>query len=260
MLDAFLEERRIGLNRWLLIVSQHAIISKDIMLKHFLTECSFQVTSISSEFCDFLSRKIQSLKINDMDEVVKLRNKTRIILNKMISLKRLLNEQSKREVCQADDFAEMCETLNDLMKSTNDDGVKDFCDNFGSISKLSENSAKSGAIGQLELIIDILTGYNDACDRVVNLKDISAEDKFNGNKIKNILRGNAMINEEDSETRQRRILFAIHCVIEEFKLVEKYLKLLPSILLKFTYQESQTFSQISAVFQKILEIESDKLN
>lgn len=255
--DAKLETRRAGLQRWLTILSQHAIISKDIMLKHFLLEETFRLAIIPSEFIAF--QKSQSLKFSDIDEIFSKRNIVKRVLNHMISVKRIMEEQYARECCQAGDFVELSDILYDLMDTTNDTSLGDFTICVKEIiDTCIKTPPKEAAIERLEIVISVLTGYNDACERLFNSKD-GGNDSFNGQRLKNMFRANVTCDDE-MELHRKRISFGVCCLIEEFKLAKRYMKLLPSIFLKFAFMESQTFSVIAKSLKDFIDKESDKLN
>ena len=66
--------------------------------------------------------------------------------------------------------------------------------------------------------------------------------------------------DDEMELHKKRISFGVFCLIEEYKLAKRYIKLLPSILLKFAFMEAQTYSEIAKSFQDFIDKESDKLN
>jgi len=258
MLDSNLERRRAGLQQWLTIISQHAIISKDIMLKHFLTESTFRLAIIPSEFTSFLFKSNQVMTFSDIDEIFSKRNIVRRVLNHMLSIKRIMNEHYSRECCLAEDCVELNDILGDIMDTTNDTSLGDFTICIGEITKTCLKTLKLSAKDRLELVIEVLTGYNDACDRLFNSKD-GGNDKFNIQRLKNMFRANVSCDDE-MELHKKRISFGVFCLIEEYKLAKRYIKLLPSILLKFAFMESQTYSEIAKSFQDFIDKESDKLN
>lgn len=269
MLDAFLEERRIGLQRWLILISQHAILSRDEGLKFFLTETiNYQHLMGSTNFPDEFSEKslnIQLQKFNNVEEVHEKRKHMRQLLNQILTLKRLISQQMKSRVNQAKDYAEMSEALSSLINLTSESSLKDFSEKFSEVAKHPASHSKVGVIERLELIVEVLTAYNDLCDRVIDHveSDEKSQKSFNTQKLRDIFR-TSISNCDDEiqriEINKKRMSFGIYCVIEEYKTVEKYLKLLPCILLQFTFEESKCFAQSSTILQHLIDIESDKLN
>lgn len=269
MLDAFLEERRLGLQKWLILISQHTILSRDELLKKFLTKDLSEFQNDQCEFNDTELATIELSKYENFNEVLVKHEQMRKILNQILTLKRLISQEIKRNLSQKRDYAEMAEMLSAFMETTSDDNLKDFSENFLEISKGTENNTQQhGAIERLELIIEVVIAFIDMCDRLICQRNQIHEKPLKGfsalhlkNIIKNNLSNNHVEEEiERIETQKRRISFGIYCMSEEFSFCMKYLKLLPSILLQFTFDESKNYSHISQILHRIIEIESDKLN
>lgn len=282
MMDAFLEERRCGLQRWLRLMSHHPLLSNDDIFKSFLTETSPDYLSIMQdqflkdpdEFYD-LPATVQ-LPTDDIDELVKNREFMRVMLNRVIKMKRLMEQQAKREMNQSKDFTELAVVLRSIKRDANDSSFDDFSNSFEEVAKASEKTSESqqkSVAERLEMLIEVLTAHSEMCDRVE--KSINNEHQMlsktlqiNKEKLKNVIRGSSpadlkTINEKqqsDLETLARRNAFGIHCVIQETKFAQKYLKLLPSILLQFSHDEAKGFSNIASILNKIVQVESDKLS
>ncbi|CAG9805141.1 unnamed protein product [Chironomus riparius] len=257
--DTNLEPRRISLERWLTIISQHPIISKDIMMKHFMTETTFRLAIIPSEFKSFTIQKDEAIKFSDIDEIFSKKNIVKRVLNHMLSIKRIMDEHYSRECCQAADFVELSDILYDLMDTTNDASLSDFTVCVKEIiNSCVKTPPKLAAKERLEVVISVLTGYIDGCERLFNSKD-GGNDSFHGQRLKNMFRANVTCDDE-MELHRKRISFGVYCLIEEFKLVKRYIKLLPSIFLKFAFLESQSFSVIAKSLKDFIDKESDKLN
>lgn len=280
MLDSFLEERREGLERWLRLMSHHSLFSNDKLFKCFLTEESDHLSIMQSEFSkdpdEFLHIPATVKFPHDAEHLVKNRELMRIMLNRVVKLKRLMEQQAKRELNQSKDFSEMALVMSSIRRDSSDETFEDFSKSFLEISKESEKvslNQQRAVMERLEMLIDILTAHSEMCDRVE--KNINSDHQalskslhINKEKLKHVIRGSSSadlksINEKQKielELLGRRNAFGIFCVIEETKFAQKYTKLLPSILLQFTNEEASGFSNISSTFNNILKLESDKLN
>ena len=282
MMDSFLEERRCGLQRWLRLMSHHPLFSEDKLFKCFLTETtSDYLRLMQEEFSknpDEFHQLASTVKLptDDIEELVKNREFMLVMLNRVVKIKRLMEQQAKREINQSKDFLELAQVLNSISHDTNENSFEDISNSFLEISKESERASinqQRAVIERLEMVIEVLTAHSDMCDRVEKMittdhQALSKSLQINKEKIRNVIRGSSAadlktINEKqknDLETLNRRNAFGICCVIQETKFAQKYLKLLPSILLQFSHEEANGFTSISRIFNKIVQTESDKLN
>ncbi|XP_070500961.1 sorting nexin-8-like [Chironomus tepperi] len=252
------EKRRDGLQRWLTIISQHAIISRDIMFKHFLTEDTFRLAVIPSEFSSYMFQD-KVMKVTDIDEIFSKRNLVKRVLHHLISIKTIFNDHYEREICQGRDFLQLSDILYELMDTTNDTSLCDFRLCLKDIVKTCVESAKkTDATDRLEMVIAVLTGYIDACERLFSSKD-GGNDAFHIQRLKNMFGQNVTCDDE-MEQHRNRITFGVGCLIEEYKVAKRYMKLLPSLFLKFAFMETQSFSAVAKKFQNFMDKESDKLN
>jgi PX domain len=274
MLDAFLEERRCGLQRWLFLVNQHPVLSKDEMLKIFMSERSLDYLKliedaalIASNVCATDTEISDNL---DASEINVKCEKIRILNNRILVVKRLIEQQLQRNISQAKDFAELSGVLSDLMP---DDSVKDFSENF---LKISDESAKNyineriATIERINLLLDILVSFSDMCDRITsqieerkNYQNNQKTGFINRDKIASLIKSSIGISEKSSlnvENIKRQNFIDIKCANEEYQFAQKYLQLLPSILLHFSYEEGKSFAEVSKIFNRIIDIESGKLN
>lgn len=282
MLDSFLEERRCGLERWLRMMSHHRLLANDEMFKIFLTDTSPDHQGLLQE--SFFKHPDEFAQVSadfkqshyEIEQLVTQRELMRIILNHVVKLKRLMEQQSKREINQSKDFMEMSQVLSSIMRDTDDESFKDFTDNFQEISKESEKislNQQRAVFERLTMLIEILTGHSDMCERVeksitIDHQALSKTLNINTQKIRSVIRRSsvddikAMNEKQQNElhTLHKRNAFNINCVINETKFAQKYLKLLPSILLQFANEESKGFKNISEIFSKIIQVEIDKLS
>lgn len=281
MMDSFLEERRCGLQRWLRLMSHHPQFSEDKLFKCFLTEtCSDYLRLMQEEFSidpDEFHQLASTVKLpsDDIEELVKNREFMRIMLNRVVKIKRLMEQQAKREMNHSKDFSELAQLLSLIRHDTNDNSFEDITNSFEEIAKESEKASTNqqrAVTERLEMVIEVLTAHSDMCDRVEKMittdhQALSRSLHINKEKIRNVIRGSSANLQTTNETQQndlealnRRNAFGICCVIQETKFAQKYLKLLPSILLQFSHEEAKGFTSISEIFNKIVQTESDKLN
>lgn len=281
MLDAFLEERRCGLQRWLYLMSHHPIIAYDEMFKIFLTDTSGEQQTIleaafAKDFDEFehLSSN-KKLPYIDIEQLLTHRDLMRLMLNHVVKVKRLMEQQAKRELNQSADFEEMSVALDSIMRDTNDNALLDFSNQFLEFSKHSEKVSRSqqrAVMERLIMVIEVISAYLDMCDRiekVLNCNNQTPAKMLNINTliINTVIRNTsdderaaAERNQNELEILRIRRAFSLQCMMEETKLAQNYLKLLPSILLQFSNEEAKGFSIFSEIFNKIVQVESDKLN
>lgn len=280
MLDSFLEERRSGLQRWLRLMSHHPLMSNDQIFVIFLTDASVEHQNLMQNAFNADPDEFLQLPASfkfphyDLENLQDKRELMRVMLNHVVKMKRLMNQQAKRELNQSIDFTELAVVLSSIMRDANDNTFKDFSNNFTEISKESEKvsiSQQRAVMERLVMIIEVLTAHSDLCDRVE--KTITSEHQalsktinINTQKFRNVIRGSDEVKaindkqQNDLEMLGRRNAFALFCVMEETKFVRKYLNLLPSILLQFSHEEAKGFKSISEILEKVIKLESDKLN
>lgn len=283
MLDTLLEERRIGLQRWLKLLSNHRILSADKLFKMFLTDTANvhqenlrQAFEESSD--EFLAiDKTKFTEILDHHQLTTNRELIRIMLNSVLKLKRLIEKHLKRKEDQTNDFGEMSTVLSVIIKESNDKSLIDFSECFRKISVNSDKTeieSSHAVIERLTMLIEVLIGHSDLCDRVdkiiscndhLELSQILSHGK---QKVKDVINGMTSDNEKLISERQtteiemlkKRKSFALFCIAEETKFAQKYLELLPSILLQFSHTTSRESSKITEIWNEIVSIESEKLN
>jgi PX domain len=265
MLDAFVEERRRNLQRWLILISQHPILSRDEMLKVFLTESSelhqemTHSIEIESE-CD-LSRKYE-FKV-----VLEKQQAARKILNQIIKIKRLLEQQLKRQIETAEDFEWLSQALSNVGQELCDNLLKDYSEGFHTISSnfnksSSHDNQQAAVIERIELIVEIFTAFCDLTERCVDESEKTPTTSATNHwqRLQSAIKAINTTEVNDDDARERRINFSVHCVLEEFNFALKYLKLLPSVLMKFSYEQSDVYTKFGKMLNDIVDAESDKLN
>lgn len=128
---------------------------------------------------------------------------------------------------------------------------------------------------KLNLLLDVLTAHSDLCERVENgvvsdhQKAISKMLNINKQKIKGVIRGSAAENvhalhkQEMEQTGVadslgRHSAFSLQCVLDETALVDKYLEVLPSILLSFSYEQQKLSKEHSEIWGHVITKECSK--
>lgn len=281
MLDAFLEDRRLGLQRWLRLMSQHPVMSNDEMLRVFLTDTSGEQQTLmdvafsrdSDEFEH--SPKSETFSTYDFGYLINQRDLMRSLLSQVIKIKRLMEQQAKREHNQSVDFAEMSEALRSITSDTNDNFLQDFSSNFSEFAKQSKKvstSQQQAVAERLSMVIEVFSAHLDMCDRVeksisCNFQAPNKSVNINSLILSKVIRGTSDddktiddSNQNDLESIRKKKAFSLQCVMEETRLAHNYLKLLPSIILQFSNEEAKGFANFSEIFNKIVQVESDKLN
>lgn len=262
MLDAFIEERRSNLQRWLFLISQHPILSRDEMFKIFLTETSENHQEMINNVV--IENDFKNLKKLDFELVKEKQEKVRKLINEILKIKRIIKQHFKRQNDIAEDFNSLATSLSTVMEESSENSLKDFSVNYQKIhndfDKTSRENSQSTVIERIDLIIEIFTAFCDLIERTdESFRSEKTPTISQWQRLQNAIKGN---NYEISGTdaRETRINFAVHCILEEFKFALKYLKLLPSIMLKFTHEEAGVYENISKVLKEVVEIESDKLS
>lgn len=254
-------------------MGHHALLSDDKIFKIFLTDTSEDHQSkLQEEFSsepDELLRYPAATKFpkDNAEVLVAKQDEVRIMLNHVVKIRRMIEQQAKREMAQSTDFAEMASALSSIAT------LKDFSDNFLEISKESEKVSvgqQQAVVERLEMIIEALTAHSDMCDRIG--KRMAASDPqtlsntllTNTDKLRSVIRGSPTeasgSQHHELEATRRRNGFAIYCVISETELAQRYFQILSSVLLQYSHEEAKGFGKISEIFNKIIQIESDKLN
>jgi hypothetical protein len=261
MLDAFIEERRSKLQRWLFLISQHPILSKDEMFKIFLTETSENHQEMISNVVienDF--RKFKKFNF----ELIKEKNEiAQKLLNEVLKVKRIMTQHFKRQNDIAEDFNALSTSISTVMQESSENSLKDFSENYQKIhndfDKTSREKSQSTVIERIELIIEIFTAFCDLTERTdESFRSEKTPTVSQWQRLQNAIKGNNY--EISADARESRINFAVHCILEEFQFALKYLKLLPSIMLKFTHEQAEVYEKIASVLKEVVEIESDKLS
>lgn len=267
MLDSFIEERRRNLQRWLILISQHPIFARDEMLKIFLTDTS-----------NHHQEMINGVAVNSYDESLPQKYEFKLIyekketaeriLNEIIKIKRLINQQFKRQIEITEDFESLSSSLSSVIQATCDNSLNDYSENFlkihANFDKKSRESQHAAVTERIELVIEIFTAFCDLTERTdETFKSEKTPTLIAGNrwqKLQSAFSGTVNYEISDNDERDRRMNYAVHCVLEEFKFTLKYLKLLPSILLKFTHEQASIYSNIAKLLNDIVDAESEKLS
>lgn len=265
-----LEDRRRGLQRWLRLMSHHPIISSDEIFIIFLTETSghhirLMQTSIQNipDELESLDPAIQ-LPLLDYDVLFDSRDLIRSQLSHVMKLRRLMDQQNKREMSQARDFTDISLLIKSMMHETNDANLRDYPNKFADISRESEKvyrgaQSQHAVMERLTMIIEMLIAHSDMCERIERVQQTLIHALNNcAQKVRMPMQQEIAKVEYDMLTNRKA--FSLGCVVEETKFVKNYLRLLPSIILQFVNEEEKTFTNISELFKKMIQIESDKLS
>ncbi len=258
MLDAFLEERRSKLQRWLFLISQHPILSKDEMLRIFLTERSESHQEMINNVT--VESSFNNLKKFDLCVIKEKEGNVKKLLNQILKIKRLIMQHFKYQKDIAEDYQSMASSLSAINEEISDSSLKDFSENYDKIYKeqLSRKNQESSVVERIDLIIEIFTAFCDLIERTEESLQSEKTPTLN-QRLQSAIKGNHP-EISDPEAREERISLAIYYILEEYKFALKYLKLLQSIMLKFTHDCSLVFANISKTLSEIIEIESEKLN
>lgn len=271
MLETFIEERRRKLQIWLILVSQHPVYARDEMLRIFLTEKSDRHQEMINEIGVLDSNVEDFAQKYDLKLVLEKQEAARRIFNEILKIKRLINQQFKRQIEIVDDFHSLSHSLSSIIQQSYDDkSFDDYSQNFLKIyndfDKEARENQQVAVTERIELVIEIFTAFCDLTERIE--ETFKAEKTptvvIAGNrwqKLQSAIKGTVNYEISDSdEQRERRINYAVHCVLEEFKFTLKYLKLLPSILLKFTHEQACIYSNIAKFLNNIIDVENEKLS
>lgn len=264
-----LEERRRGLQRWLRLMSHHKILSSDEMFIVFLTETSGNHTRLVQTSFQNVPDELENLDpsvqlpLLDYDVLFDNRDLMRNQLSHVMKLRRLIDQQTKRETSQAKDFRVISHLVKSMMNETNDLNLQDYPNKFSDISRESEKVSRGGhqqaVIERLTMVIEMLIAHSDMCDRIERMQQTLIHALNNcAQKVRMPTQQEIAKVEYDMLTNRKA--FSLGCVIEETKFMKTYLRLLPSILLQFVNEEEKTFTNISELFKKLIQIESDKLS
>lgn len=288
MLDSFLEERRRGLQRYLQIVCQHPIVSSGPMLETFLTDKSNEhidhLRAVFSKELDEYSAlsENEDLPLEDQGRLAASRENMRTMLNSVIRLKRLLEQHSQRLQNQAVDFSEMSNILKNI-DASNCFQNQSFTSLQTSLNSTVTTTTKSSATlsyaitEKINLLLDILTAHSDLCDRVErgivsdHQRALSKMLTINKQKIKGVIRGSApedvqaLHQQEIAQngvvgTLGRKSAFSLRCVLQETSLANKYLQILPSVLLSFSYEQQVLNSETAKAWETVMTNECNQLN
>lgn len=254
-------------------MSHHHVLADDSMIKCFLTDSATDRQNMLQEafLCDtdefnHLDDDAK-LPVADKSQLSDYRDKIRVMLNCVVKLKRLIEQQAKRELNQSKDFSEMAHALCSMSADQSGRGLTDFANKFLEISRESESVSQNqqrAVMERLELIVEALAAHSDLCERVDKRINFDPQANLIRTRIQNAVRTSPEIPTEkqqsELEASERQNAFALLCLSQETKFAENYVKLLPSILLQFTNEESKGFSNICEILKNILQIESDKMN
>ncbi|KAL5290539.1 SNX8 family protein [Megaselia abdita] len=286
MMDSLLEERRRGLQRYLQIICQHPIVGISPIIEVFLTDKSTNhqdhLQTVAAKEPDEYSTLSENaeLPLEDQGRLAASREKMRILLNSVIKLTKLFDHSFVRLKNQSSDFKEMIGIVKSFEKHQETfptETSESLVEGMNSISLSSEKSSliQNMITEKLNLLLDVLTAHSDLCERVEggivsdHQKAISKMLNINKQKIKGVIRGSAAENvhalhkQEMEQTGVvgslgRHSAFSLQCVLDETSLVDKYLQVLPSILLSFSYEQQKLTKDQSDIWGNVITKECSK--
>jgi hypothetical protein len=195
------------------------------------------------------------LPTQNRERLASSRENMHSVMQAIQKLQRFFDRQAHRTHEQAKDFTEMSSILKQLHMKKQVVESKVYLDvAIGCMDKAaaSENYIKleqNTICNQLSLLAMILKGYLALCDRV---EHVLAESHPAGTKktVKkshenaNHIQENKVPEISILESQQRRANFSLHCALNEGSLVQRYLTILPSILLTFASEEAELHSKV----------------
>lgn len=266
--ELYKEERREGLRRWLRLISHHQALSNDEMFRRFMTDKTQDIQSLLQDLYDAAPNELTKQSVDLMPPVDRgalwiQRERIRTMQNLVAKLKILIRNQNKREADQSREFADMAHVLTSMDQKGLDDIAKNLTEIAAESEKVVKNQQET-VMERLDIIIEALQGHLEMCDRIE--KKITSEPTFSQptsmrSRFSSVVRTpstDAVFQLEAEHSRQN--IFAMFCLGQETRHAETYLQLIPSILLQFSNEESNCFTNIAKTFNKIIQNESDKLS
>uniref|UniRef100_A0A182YRZ0 Uncharacterized protein n=1 Tax=Anopheles stephensi TaxID=30069 RepID=A0A182YRZ0_ANOST len=290
MLDSLLEERRRGLQTWLIIVSLHPVLGSSPIVSTFLrdttTDHQYRLRVAYEKQMDELVRlrPDATLPEVDMDTLAESRTRLRRVQHSIDRLKQLFDRRLCHSKCQPAECAEIEDILQsrDLRDTFNEDGtLEDMATGERLVAKQYERyvQVQQRAVSErLDVLLEVLHAHSDLCEGIE--KSILADQQraaakstagvgSSGNvrtktKAPSIHQSN-ITTQHDAPTTDlkhlaRRSAFAFSCAQAETLLAERYLQSLPSILLSYAHEEQQHHQKMSKIWHRLVVSESSRLD
>ncbi|XP_053659047.1 sorting nexin-8-like [Anopheles marshallii] len=285
MLDSLLEERRRGLQTWLIIVSLHPVLGNSPIVCTFLrdttTDHQYRLRVAYEKQMDELVRlrPDATLPDVDVDSLAEARTRLRRVQHSMGRLqhlydRRLCHSQRQPAECAEIERILQCRDLRDVFRE--DGTFEDMCTGERFIAKQYERyvQVQQRAVAErLDVLLQVLHAHSELCERIE--KSIMADQhralaksaggSTGSNRSKTIAPGNSQsatstYDAPDLNHLARRSAFAFSCAQAETALAERYLQSLPSILLSYAHEEQQHHQKMSKIWHRLVVSESSRLD
>ncbi|XP_052902834.1 sorting nexin-8-like isoform X2 [Anopheles moucheti] len=286
MLDSLLEERRRGLQTWLIIVSLHPVLGNSPIVCTFLrdttTDHQYRLRVAYEKQMDELVRLRPDATLPDanVDALVEARTRLRRVQHSMGRLqqlydRRLCHSQRQPAECAEIDRILQCRDLRDVFRE--DGTFEDMCTGERFVAKQYERYVQvqqRAVTERLDVLLQVLHAHSELCERIE--KSImadqhralakSAAGSTGSNRTKTKAPSNsqsatpAQYDAPDSNHLARRSAFAYSCAQAETALAERYLQSLPSILLSYAHEEQQHHQKMSKIWHRLVVSESSRLD
>uniref|UniRef100_A0A182MQ76 PX domain-containing protein n=1 Tax=Anopheles culicifacies TaxID=139723 RepID=A0A182MQ76_9DIPT len=283
MLDSLLEERRRGLQTWLIIVSLHPVLGNSSIVSTFLrdttTDHQYRLRVAYEKQMDELVRLRPDVTLPDVDvdSLADARTRLRRVQHSVGRLKQLFDRRlghSRRQPAECAEIERILQS-HDLRDVFREDGgtFEDMCTGERLIAKQHERYVQvqqRAVTERLDVLLQVLHAHSELCERIE--KSITADQHralaksaaVTKSKAPSIqLQGATTIPQEASESAQlvaRRSAFAFSCAQAETLLAERYLQTLPSILLSYAHEEQQHHQKMSKIWHRLVVSESSRLD
>uniref|UniRef100_A0A182W277 PX domain-containing protein n=1 Tax=Anopheles minimus TaxID=112268 RepID=A0A182W277_9DIPT len=286
MLDSLLEERRRGLQTWLIIVSLHPVLGNSPIVSTFLrdttTDHQYRLRVAYEKQMDELVRLRPDATLPDVDvnSLAEARTRLRRVQHSVGRLKQLFDRRlchSRRQPAECAEIERILQS-HDLRDVFREEGTfEDMCTGEQLIAKQHERYVQvqqRAVTERLDVLLQVLHAHSELCERIE--KSIMADQhralgKSTGastggirtkTKAPTISQNTTTIPQEASDAIQhaRRSAFAFSCAQAETLLAERYLQSLPSILLSYAHEEQQHHQKMSKIWHRLVVSESNRLD
>uniref|UniRef100_A0A182X7X6 PX domain-containing protein n=1 Tax=Anopheles quadriannulatus TaxID=34691 RepID=A0A182X7X6_ANOQN len=292
MLDSLLEERRRGLQTWLIIVSLHPVLGSSPIVSTFLrdttTDHQYRLRVTYEKQMDELVRlrPDATLPEVDLDTLAESRTRLHRVQCTMGRLKQLFDRRLGHNRRQTGECAEIERILQspDLRDAFNEDATfEDLSASERLIAKQVERYVQvqqRAVTERLDVLLEVLHAHSQLCERIE--KGIVADQQrtltgkspgANAGSSRVKVKAHAM-NQTGTMAQQnegngsafeatqlaRRSAFAFSCAQAETLLAERYLQSLPSILLSYAHEEQQHHQKMSKIWHRLVVSESSRLD
>uniref|UniRef100_A0A182HHU3 Uncharacterized protein n=1 Tax=Anopheles arabiensis TaxID=7173 RepID=A0A182HHU3_ANOAR len=222
MLDSLLEERRRGLQTWLIIVSLHPVLGSSPIVSTFLRD-----TTNDHQY------RLRVTYEKQMDELVRLRP-----------------DATLPEV-DLDTLAESRTRLHRVQCSMG--RLKQLFDR-----RLGHNRRQTGECAEIERILQS-PDLRDAFNEDATFEDLSASERLIAKQVERYVQVQQRAVTERLDVLLE-VLHAHSCAQAETLLAERYLQSLPSILLSYAHEEQQHHQKMSKIWHRLVVSESSRLD